>query len=186
MKLHKKGGGQKMRQCYSSYSNREITEIYNRNVKSVYRVCFMYMKNKADTEDLTQTTFLRLISSGVNFENYEHERAWLIRTAVNLCKNSLKSFWNKTVAFDEALDSGNSGMYEIPDPDETLKKVMALTPKLKTALYLYYYEGYNTEEIAGLMSKPVSTVRGYLHRGRSALKSKLEKENETEGLYNAL
>jgi len=140
----------------------------------------MYMKNKADTEDMTQTTFLRLISSGVNFENHEHERAWLIRTAVNLCKNSLKSFWNKTVAFDEAVDSEISQF--IPDPDETLKKVMALTPKLKTALYLYYYEGYNTEEIAGLMSKPVSTVRGYLHRGRSALKKKIE----TEEICNAL
>jgi RNA polymerase sigma-70 factor (ECF subfamily) len=140
----------------------------------------MYMKNTADTEDMTQNTFLRMISGGVIFESPEHERAWLIRTGVNLCKNSLKSFWNKTIAFDESIDSQLNEF--IPDPDETLKKLMSLSPKLKTALYLYYYEGYNTEEIAALMGKPASTIRGYLHRGRSALKNQIE----TEDIDNAL
>ena len=166
----------------SSYSNKEVTDIYKRNYKSVYRICFMYMKKTADTEDMTQNAFMRIITNNVVFENLEHERAWLIRTAINLCKNSLKSWWNKTAAFEESMDSG----YSIPDPDETLKKVMALPPKLKTALYLYYYEGYNTEEISELMNKPSSTVRGYLHRGRKSLKIEIEKEIETEGLYNAL
>ncbi|MCL2693477.1 MAG: RNA polymerase sigma factor [Oscillospiraceae bacterium] len=164
---------------HEHYTSREITDIYNRNYKSVYRVCFMYMKNKADTEDMTQNTFLRLISSGVVFENDEHERAWLIRTSVNLCKNSLKSFRNKTVPYDDGLDTSFINVI-MPDPDETLKKVMSLTPKLKTALYLYYYEGYNTEEIAGLMKKPASTIRGYLHRGRQAIKKNIE----TEEIYN--
>jgi RNA polymerase sigma-70 factor (ECF subfamily) len=138
------------------------------------------MKNKADTEDMTQNTFLRMISSGAVFETEEHERAWLIRAAINLCKNSLKSFRNRTVAFDEAVDSELSQY--IPDPDETLKKVMALPPRQKAALYLHYYEGYSCEEIAGFMNKPASTVRGWLHRGRNSLK----KEIETEGVYNAL
>ena len=142
------------------------------------------MKNKADAEDMTQNAFLRMLASGAAFESTEHERAWLIRTSVNLCKNSLKSFWNKNVTFGEAAEPDLSGgAYNlIPDPDETLKKVMALPPKLRTALYLYYYEGYNSEEIAGLMNKPASTIRGYLHRGRSALK----KEIETEELYNGI
>ncbi|MCL2076902.1 MAG: RNA polymerase sigma factor [Oscillospiraceae bacterium] len=165
-----------------NYTNSQITEIYNRNYKSVYRVCFMYMKNKADTEDMLQNTFLRLISSGTLFENPEHEKAWLIRAAVNLCKNSLKSFWNnKTVAFDEGIDS--SGKYEfIPEPDQTLQKVMALPPKLKTTLYLYYYEGYSSEDIAKIMGKPSATIRGYLHRGRGALRKQLETEAFCNGM----
>ena len=170
-------------------TDKQIAEIYNRNYKSVYRICLIYMKNKADAEDMTQNTFLRLISSGADFESAEHERAWLIRTSVNLCKNSLKSFWNKNVSFDEAMQVADlsGGAYNlIPDPDEIIKKVMALPPKLKAALYLYYYEGYNSEEIAGLMNKPASTIRGYLHRGRSALKKELSENTEEEELYNGI
>jgi len=135
------------------------------------------MKNKADTEDMTQNTFLKLVQRGEVFQNLEHEKGWLIRTAVNLCKNSLKSLWNKTIAFDEQLDSDMFTI--IPETDETLVRVMKLSPKLKTALYLYYYEGYCTAEIAGIMNKPESTIRGYLHRGRKTLKKEIE--NETEG-----
>jgi RNA polymerase sigma-70 factor (ECF subfamily) len=83
------------------------------------------------------------------------------------------------VPYDDGLDTSFINVI-MPDPDETLKKVMSLTPKLKTALYLYYYEGYNTEEIAGLMKKPASTIRGYLHRGRQAIKKNIE----TEEIYN--
>jgi RNA polymerase sigma-70 factor (ECF subfamily) len=136
----------------------------------------MYMKHAADAEDMTQNTFMRLMAGTAGFESSEHERAWLLRTAINLCKNSLKSWRSKTVEFDERYLPG----YTIPEPDETLKKVMALSPKLKTALYLYYYEGYNSEKIAELMGKPASTIRGYLHRGRNAVK----KEIETEEQYN--
>ena len=158
---------------YTNYTNNDITEIYNRNYMSVYRVCFMYMKQTADTEDMTQNTFVQMISSGVVFENPEHERAWLIRTAINLCKNSLKSWRNRNIALDES----NAPSYTLSEPDETLQKVLTLPPKLKTTLYLYYYEGYNTEEIAGLMRKPSSTIRGYLHRGRQALRKELEEED---------
>ena len=66
-----------------------IAEIYNRQVDTVYRICFSFMKNQADTEDMVQETFLRLLSSGVIFQSEEHEKAWLIVTASNLCKDLL-------------------------------------------------------------------------------------------------
>ena len=58
--------------------------------------------------------------------------------------------------------------------DDILEKVMALPPKYKTAIYLYYYEGYSTVEIAEILKKDPSTVRGYLHNGRKILKLELE------------
>lgn len=67
-------------------TDREITELYQRHVDTVYRVCYSYMKNRADTEDMVQDTFIKLISSGVLFQSAEHEKAWLIVTASNLCK----------------------------------------------------------------------------------------------------
>ena len=80
---------------------RQITGIYNRHVDAVYRLCYSYMKNAADAEDMVQETFLRLIRSGKSFENDRHERAWLIVTASNLCKDQLKHWWRKTVALEE-------------------------------------------------------------------------------------
>ena len=71
--------------------NREFLMIYNRNVDAVYRLCYSFMKNKADAEDLTQETFLKLLSEKPAFENDRHEKGWLIVTASNLCRDSLKS-----------------------------------------------------------------------------------------------
>lgn len=71
-------------------SDKEITEIYERHFSMVYRVCFSYMKNPQDTNDMVQNTFMKLVEHGVEFENPEHEKAWLIVTASNLCKNHLR------------------------------------------------------------------------------------------------
>ena len=77
-------------------TGKEIREIYNRQVETVYRICYSFMKNNtSDTEDMVQETFLRLIRSGALFETEEHEKAWLIVTASNLCKDALKSKWRK-------------------------------------------------------------------------------------------
>ena len=67
-------------------TNKEIAEIYKRQMKTVYRVCFAYMKSPSDTEDAVQDTFYKMIKSRVAFESEEHEKAWLIRTATNVCK----------------------------------------------------------------------------------------------------
>ena len=77
------------------YSQQTFTHVYDRNVDTVYRVCYSFMKNKSDAEDMTQEAFLRLLSTDIQFENLRHEKAWLIVTASNLCKDSLKKWWRK-------------------------------------------------------------------------------------------
>ena len=57
-------------------TDKEIAEIYKRHSKTVYRVCFAYMKNPADTEDAVQDTFFQLIKSGPAFESEEHGMAY--------------------------------------------------------------------------------------------------------------
>ncbi|HHX24290.1 MAG TPA: RNA polymerase sigma factor [Thermoanaerobacterales bacterium] len=156
-------------------TNEELKQMYTRHVKTVYRVCFLYMKNKADSEDMVQNTFLRLMGDKTVFQSTEHEKAWLIRTAINLCKDYYRSWWSRTLGLDKALEASVEQGFEI---DETLSKVLALPPKYKTALYLYYYEGYSTPEIAEMMGKPQSTVRSWLHTGRKRLKIEIEGEGE--------
>ena len=145
--------------------------MYDRHVDTVYRVCYMFMKNRADTEDMVQNTFIRLMKDKTVFQSVEHEKAWLIRTATNLCKDHLKHWWNRTVGLDDASEVA---VEQAVNTDSTLEKVMSLPPKYKTAIYLYYYEGYTTAEIAKILNKNQSTIRGYLLKGRELLKMEME------------
>ena len=151
-------------------TGKEITQIYNRHVDTVYRVCYSFMKNKTDTEDMVQETFLRLLSSGKQFDNERHEKAWLIVTAANLCKDNLKKWWRRVEPLDDY-----SGLLAAPDgPDLSLKEaILRLPPKYKTVVYLYYYEDYSTAEIAGILGCPQSTVRSHLLRARKQLQALL-------------
>ncbi len=85
-------------------TDKEIAEIYIRHSKTVYPVCFAYMKNAADTEDAVQDTFFQLIRSGPAFDNEEHEKAWLIRTASNICKNALRHWWRRPENIEDYHD----------------------------------------------------------------------------------
>jgi RNA polymerase sigma factor (sigma-70 family) len=156
-------------------TSEELLQIYNRHVDTVYRVCFMFMKNRPDTEDMVQNTFIRLMKDKTVFQNTEHEKAWLIRTATNLCKDHIKHWWSKTVSLDHAKEVATEQPFEI---DSNLKKVMELPSKYKTTIYLYYYEGYSTVEIAKILKKNSSTIRGYLHAGRKLLKMEMEGDFE--------
>jgi len=151
-------------------SNQEIIAIYDRNVDTVYRVCYAYMKNAPEAEDMTQETFLRLLSHRKPFENQRHEKAWLIVTASNLCKDTLKKWWRKNENIDDypnlALETADTG-------NAVLDAILALPQEYKDTVYLYYYEGYTTVEIARHINCPESTVRSRLSRARKQLQSML-------------
>jgi RNA polymerase sigma-70 factor (ECF subfamily) len=151
--------------------NTSIEELYFRNVKTVYRLCFQYMKNVQDAEDATADTFCNILSKGKKFDSLEHEKAFLIRTAINICKNKLKHWTRKNVDIEVQTELRTD--FEI---DDTLKLVMELPEKYKSVIYLYYYEEYSTPEIAKILSKPESTVRNYLSEARKLLKEVIENE----------
>ncbi len=154
----------------------DLAEIYNRNVDTVYRVCYSFMKNRQAAEDMVQETFLKLISVGAKFQSPQHERAWLIVTASNLCKNALSHWTSRLESIDE------HGELQAPpeEPDAVLEAIMALPVNYKTPVYMYYYEGYATREIAGLLHCPHATVRTRLARARKMLKKMLGGEFDAE------
>ena len=153
-------------------SGLEMERCYNRTVDSVYRTCRMYFKeNIADIEDAVQTTYLKWLSSDEQFENESHEKAWLIVTASNICKNTLKHWWRKNADIDDVEPQGRNDTY---DWEGLLPFLRKLPQKQRVALYMFYYEGYTCSEIAKVFHKSESTVWGYLHEGRKALKKQLE------------
>ena len=153
--------------------SQSIEEIYERNVSMVYRVSFSYMKNKPDTDDIVSEVFLKLMKIKILFQNEEHEKAWILRTTINLCKDYLKHWRRKSENIDDYENLEVGAQFEI---DETFEIVMNLPERYKDVIYLYYYEGYSTEETARILKKPHSTIRNHLHEARKLLKGVLENE----------
>lgn len=151
-------------------SPQEVLAIYDRQVDTVYRVCFAFMRNAPEAEDMTQETFLRLMTWGKPFQNRQHERAWLIVTASNLCRDALGRAWRREENLDdyEYLAATDQQLY-----NPVLEAVLALPEDYKTAVYMYYYEGYSTVEIAQYLNCPEATVRSRLSRARGKLKEQL-------------
>lgn len=149
----------------------EIEEIYNRHIDTVYRVCFSFMKNAADAEDMVQETFLKLIAGNRQFQSENHEKAWLIVTASNTCKNALKHWRRKVENIDDYTMLSDSAA---ASEDTMLSAILALPVKYKEVVYLYYYEGYQTPEIAKMLHCSDSTVRNRLARARKYLKKTMD------------
>lgn len=151
-------------------SRENFEEIYETYVDMVYRICFTYLKNTADTEDMVQNTFIKFMEQSHSFQTKEHVKAWLIVTAGNLCKNHLKHWWSKRAPVEDV------NMPVFMEEEETREVVDALweiPEKYRIALYLHYFEGYKSKEISEILGISHSTVRTHLERGREALKNKL-------------
>jgi RNA polymerase sigma-70 factor (ECF subfamily) len=122
---------------------------------------------------------MNLIKTKPYFNNREHERAWLIRAAANVCKNYINQRSRKNLSLEDCE-------YNIPSYDniqkttensEILQAVRDLPERLVTPVYLYYYEGYTSSEIAETLNKPDATIRGYLREARILLKETLKEYN---------
>ena len=160
----------------SYMDNRNAERLINTYADTILRISFMYLRQTHDAEDICQTVFLKLLTRDIHFENLTHEKAWIIRTTINACKDHLRTaFWNRHTALDAAG--------ELPAPEaprsELIDLVMTLPKNYRISIYLHYYEGYPVREIASLLGKTENTVSAYLSRGRKKLKAKLE-NNENE------
>lgn len=150
----------------------EISVSYELYADTVYRVCLMYFKqNTHDIEDAIQTTFLKRIKCKKEFKSSEHEKAWLIVTASNVCKDMLKLRERKNVSIEKIVLADTNSE---PELDEVLGDLMALPHKYKIALYLYYYEQYQCKQIAQAMHRSEGAVWNYLHVGRNLLRTIIE------------
>ena len=156
-----------------AYSKEELAGLYRRRVGIVYQICLMLLKNVPDAEDACQTVFRKALEQSEPFRDPEHERAWLIATARNECRNQLKHWWRTRRAGEEALETIP---WEAPEDGEVWQALLSLPERERTALYLHYYQGYSTEETAELMGTKPATLRTWLFRARAKLKQRLEAE----------
>lgn len=140
----------------------------------ILRLCYTYLNNTQDAEDICQETFLKLLTAPRTFASREHEKAWVLRTAANACKDLLKSpRRSRTCSLEVCAD--------LPTPaaqhSGVLDAVQSLDTPYRTVLYLHYYEGYSLKEIAQILDIPAATAGTRLRRGREKLKTILEEDS---------
>lgn len=152
-------------------NNEEFETLAKRHMDMVYRLAFNYMKSASDADDVTQNVLLRLLKNGKPFASGEHARYWLVRVTVNECRRALRSPWRRVGDIGEYAESLQ---FETPEHSELFYAVMELPEKYRTAIYLHYYEGYSTKEIAEIIGVPAATVRTRLRRAREQLKTGLK------------
>ena len=143
--------------------------FYQRHYRLVYRICYSYMKNTADSEDCTEAVFVKVLTGAYEFADETYEKKWLTLTAINLCKDKLKHWWRKRA------DNSEEVLMNLPvemntEHAEIMQAVMSLPAKHKDVIILYYYLAYDTDNIAKMLKKPPSTIRNRLRDARLKLK----------------
>ena len=149
--------------------------IVDKYLDDVYRTVLSCCKNKENAEDAVQNAFLKLLKAkDTEFTDEEHIKRWLIRVALNECKNVWKSFWQKNkISFDD-LDT--EPVYRDETHEELFHILSKLPQNYRAVIHLYYYEGYSVREITEILGISESNVQIRLKRARDKIKVLLEEE----------
>lgn len=154
-----------------------LSKAMDRHGDAVYRLAICRLQNFADAEDVFQDTFLQLLQEkdASSWED-EHLKAWLLRVAVNKCVDiGRRRKVHGTIALDDIPElSGEDKLAYM----ELWDAVNRLPEKPRMIFHLYYAEGYKTEEIAGILKIPASTVRVNLNRARKTIRKELNYDED--------
>lgn len=143
----------------------DVEQAVKEYADMLFRICIAVLKNEADAQDAVQETFLKYIQKAPQFENGQHEKAWLIRVATNCSRNMLKK---KSRYSDMSKQSVAADRFD----EETafvFDALVSIPEKFSVVIVLHYIEGYKVDEIAGMIGKTPSAVKMRLQKGRKLL-----------------
>lgn len=152
--------------------------LYTRYASDIIRVSYFYLGDRGKAEDVCHDAFVSLFVNRPALEP-EHEKTWLLKVAMNRCRDIWRSAWVRRVI------SGSPAFEMIPAPDtlgkhmekaEVLQAVHSLPADFREIFILYYYQGYGISEISGILNLPEGTISSRLSRGRKKLEAILGEE----------
>lgn len=143
---------------------------------TILRLCYTYLHSTADAEDVCQETLIKLLQRSESFNSAEHERAWVIRIAINACKDMLRRDGKVVSLEPDEADELAAPAYvdeaqQIAQNQSVLEAVMSLPLVYREAVYLHYYEGLRIAQTAELLGVSESAVSQRLSRARKQLKT---------------
>ena len=147
--------------------------------ESLLRMCFVYLGDAQLAEDAVQETFLKAYRSLSGFRGEASEKTWLLRIAINTCKDVRRGAWLRHVDRNVALDQLREP--SAPDAafdDSLTRAVMALKPRYRAAVLLCYYKGLTGQEAAQALGVSRATVMNRLRKAKEQIKKALEAWDE--------
>jgi len=152
--------------------NTEYEQVVKKYIDTVYRIAISYTKTPADADDAVQQTFMKLITHKNDFTDEEHIKRWLIRVCVNECNSMFSSFWRRNVDSLDVMSSEPE--FVMKENYELYDAIKKLPPKGRIVIYLFYYEGYSSKDIAEILHINEATVRTRLVNARKLLRAQLK------------
>lgn len=154
-----------------------ISELITEYGDSILRMCYVYLKDYHLAEDVTQETFIQVYNNYESFQQQSSIKTWIIRIAINLCKNQMRTKWFSAkreeafpiLSYEEDYDG-------IIDREQLITEIGYLRPKYREVVLLFYYQELSIKEIAELLDKKESTIKVRLKRAREQLKQALKED----------
>ena len=154
-------------QEHHAWFSREIEKLG----PTLFRVAFAILRNRTDCEDAAQNAVLKAYRNLGSLKQRGYFKTWLISILKNECFDMLKRRRPTLDVTEQELS------YEMAVPDVDLNRAFdQLSPEERLTITLYYYEGYDTREIAKLTEVSEGTVRSRLSRGRASLRAMLQEK----------
>ncbi len=153
-----------------------LMETYGTHVK---RLCCLYLRDSSLAEDAAQETFIKAWRSLASFRGESSERTWLLRIAVNTCRDALRTSWFRRLdrrVTPEELPLVSPG----PQEPALAQAITRLHARDREVILLRYYEQLSPDEIAHMLRQPLNTVKSRLARAKKKLKQLLEGWNDDD------
>jgi RNA polymerase sigma-70 factor, ECF subfamily len=159
----------------------EFRQLYDQEFNSVFRAIRAVVLDSAAAEDLAQETFVRAYRARHRYTPTAPPGAWLRRIGINLAISHLRR--QKLARFLPAR------LYVAPDRRDydraearnvVDKALAALSPKLRAAVVLHYYEGLTREEIADVLGVPAGTVASRIAKAVAIMRKTMGSDHERE------
>ena len=139
---------------------------------SVFRMCYLYLKDYYLAEDATQETFIKAMKSYDSFLHNSNEKTWLIRIAIN----SWFRFPMMSID-DQQYITVDHSIEDIIEKDSIVKAIMSLNKSDREIIILYYYQELSVREISFITGKKENAINQQLKRSREKLKNYLKEDD---------
>jgi len=155
--------------------------LVERYQRTVYRLCYRYVDNHEDANDLAQETFLRAYRSIGRFRGDSAFSTWLYRIAVNTCLNFRSARRPSAALLSDTLADRGEGAQAAVERQDEARRVRAAVARLperqRATLVLKVYQELTHEEVAAILGSSVGTVKANLFHALRNLRKLLENES---------
>ena len=156
--------------------DRTLERLYKKHAGDVYRYALVVLRNPADAEDVTQTTFMNAYRAIERGERPRAPQNWLIAIAHNVCRQRFRQSQRRPneVEFNESLAEAMEHDEDVVSAEDLRRALGHLAFNQRSALVMRELEGRSYQEIAEILGLSVSAVETLIFRARRALREQLE------------